>query len=176
MKVLAALLLTVLLCAAVSSVDSKVDSTQTLDTTASHKYDVYTPTEPSQNSLHEANSESDGEPYATASSGNEQVKEKASVPDGKGETSKWKKEDDLLLLKPFLNPKDMLLQEIHTLNEEASDAKVIYKFLYLFILYLLTRSVKPLPLLLHLITALTANIILLITKHGFLCLNISNKY
>lgn len=103
MKVLAALLLTVLLYGVVSS-EYEPTSTYVSPTIKSHPYDE----DDSAESLEKS-------PAILA---NENRKDDTPSPIDEKITSKLKK-DDLHFLKPFRRPKEMLLQEIRTLNEET---------------------------------------------------------
>ncbi|XP_017758503.1 PREDICTED: insulin-like growth factor-binding protein complex acid labile subunit isoform X1 [Eufriesea mexicana] len=111
MKVLAALLLTVLLSGAVSpskvSLDNETSSTHAPSTIELRLYD-----DDSANSFEKSSEKS---PAVLA---NEYKKDDKSSPIDEKIPSKLKK-DDLHFLKPFRGPKEMLLQEIRILNEET---------------------------------------------------------
>ncbi|XP_017789830.1 PREDICTED: uncharacterized protein LOC108572146 [Habropoda laboriosa] len=113
MKILAALLLLTLVL--LVHVVSSNTTPSTTDTTAKS----------SENSVLKTSDASDVEPYATISSANGQAKDKTSSSDDEKLARKLKDYgDDLLHLKPILSPKDIFLQEIHTLSEEASTSKI----------------------------------------------------
>ncbi|CAK9801615.1 Insulin-like growth factor-binding protein complex acid labile subunit [Anthophora quadrimaculata] len=126
MKILAALqLLTVVVLVDVVSSNIAPSTTNAKDGSYSvifHEYNTTGTTESSKKSPLKTNNASEVEPYATISSANDQIKDKSSSAYEKV-MRKLEKYDDLLL-KPILSPKDMFLQEIHTLSEEASTAKI----------------------------------------------------
>lgn len=117
MKLLAVFLLTVLLSGLISLNEANIDATHVPLIKSNHLNDSLELKE----SLTETKAISEKESYST----NASVNERAETVDDK-DALKLKK-DDFQFMKNFLNPKDMLMQEIHTLNEES---KVICIFLY----------------------------------------------
>lgn len=115
MKLLAVFLLTVLLSGLISLNEANIDATHVPLIKSNHLNDSL------EESLTETKAISEKESYST----NASVNERAETVDDK-DALKLKK-DDFQFMKNFLNPKDMLMQEIHTLNEES---KVICIFLY----------------------------------------------
>ncbi|XP_076752750.1 leucine-rich repeat domain-containing glycoprotein 150 isoform X2 [Xylocopa sonorina] len=110
MKVLLALLLSVLLLAVVvSSLDVASTSTGT-PSTKSRENDSDDSGRSSKKSPAKANDLSENEAKSVGS-----VDERV--------TSKLERDNDLRRIKSFLNPKDMLLREIDTLNEGSSNVK-----------------------------------------------------
>ncbi|CAL7943817.1 unnamed protein product [Xylocopa violacea] len=109
MKVSLALLLSVLLFAVVTSLNVTSTSTR-LPSTKSREYDSDDSGGSSKKSPAKANELSGNDAKSIAN-----VDERV--------TSKLQRDNDLQRMKSFLNPKDMLLREIHTLNEGASNDK-----------------------------------------------------
>lgn len=123
MKLLAVFLLTVLLlCALFSLNEANIDASHVPLIKSNHLNDS---PELKEESLTATKAISEKESYSTDASINERTETVA---------DKELRKDDLQFMKTFLNlnfsnPKDMLMQEIHTLNEES---KVICIFLYCF--------------------------------------------
>ena len=131
MKTPTALLLTILITGVVSRIDTSSDNIEASTTYVplrikSHVNNLDADSSAdSKKPLLKVNSTSEKESYSIGIS-NGQTKDETFSSENK--RVKLKK-DDLKLLKPFLGPKDVLMQEIRTLNEEASNSKVICKFL-----------------------------------------------
>ncbi|KAK9310620.1 hypothetical protein QLX08_000161 [Tetragonisca angustula] len=126
MKTLTALLLTILVTGVVCRIDTSSDSIETSTTHVplrikSHVDNLDGSAE-SKKPLLKVNGTSRKESYSIATSTGQTKDETSST---ENERVKLKK-NDLKLLKPFLGPKDMLMQEIRTLNEEASNSKAQY--------------------------------------------------
>lgn len=118
MKVLVALLLITFLCEALSLTTSTTTSTtQTFVVRKDNNVDVST-----ESSKISSSSATKG-PYTTGVAPANVQSNKTSIDERV--TSKSKSDDDFLLMKSLLSPKDMLLQEINTLDEETSNAKVM---------------------------------------------------
>lgn len=115
-KLLAVFLLTVLLSGLISLNEANIDATHIPLIKSNHLND----SPELKESLTETKAISEKESYSTDVSVNEQ----AEAVDEKDALILKK---DLQFMKSFLSPKDILMQEIHTLNEES---KVICIFLY----------------------------------------------
>lgn len=125
MKLLAVFLLTVLLSGLFSLNEANIDATHVPLIKSNHLNE----SPELKESLTETKTISEKESYSTDASINERT-------ENVDDKDALKLKDDLQFMKNFLNPKDMLMQEIHTLNEES---KVICIFLYWFnvIIYLI---------------------------------------
>lgn len=129
MKTLTVLLLTVLVSGVVPRSNTPSDPNDAISSTDVSLNRIEDSAESSKISLLKTSDTSGKVSYSTGATINGEAKDKTSISGDKRVTSKLKK-DDLQVLKPFLGPKDLLLQEIHTLDEEASNSKVICKFLH----------------------------------------------
>lgn len=116
MKLLAVFLLTVLLSGLFSLNEANIDATHVPLIKSNHLNE----SPELKESLTETKTISEKESYSTDASINERT-------ENVDDKDALKLKDDLQFMKNFLNPKDMLMQEIHTLNEES---KVICIFLY----------------------------------------------
>ncbi|XP_029051123.1 leucine-rich repeat-containing G-protein coupled receptor 6-like isoform X1 [Osmia bicornis bicornis] len=118
MKVLVALLLITFLCEALSLTTSTATSaTQAFTVQKDNNVDVST-----ESSKISSSSSATKGPYTTGISPASVQSNK--TPIDERVTSKSKSDDDILLMKSLLSPKNMLLQEINTLDEETSNAKM----------------------------------------------------
>ncbi|XP_060819755.1 extracellular matrix protein 2 isoform X1 [Bombus pascuorum] len=122
MKTLSILLLTVLVSGVVPRSNALSDPNDAISSTDVSLNRIEDSAESSKKSLLKTSDTSGKVSYSTVATINGETKDKTSISDDKRVTSKLKK-DDLQLLKPFLGPKDLLLQEIHILDEEASNSK-----------------------------------------------------
>lgn len=115
-KLLAVFLLTVLLSGLISLNEANIDAAHVPLIKSNHLND----SPELKEALTETKATSEKESYSTDVS----VNERAETVDDKDALILKK---DLQFMKSFLSPKDILMQEIHTLNEES---KVICIFLY----------------------------------------------
>ncbi|XP_016917993.2 leucine-rich repeat-containing G-protein coupled receptor 5 [Apis cerana] len=114
MKLLAVFLLTVLLSGLFSLNEANIDATHVPLIKSNHLNE----SPELKESLTETKTISEKESYSTDASINERT-------ENVDDKDALKLKDDLQFMKNFLNPKDMLMQEIHTLNEESKNQNKI---------------------------------------------------